>query len=133
MQGTARSERGQALSAFVVVTVIALLLIAGLGVDGGRKSAADRRAELTAAAAARSAAATTAAPRQGGRRPGAGAALAAARAGIAAELGMQGSVHLAADGRVRVTTSTTVETVLLSLIGIATLRGDGSADAQLYD
>ncbi len=44
--GTTRSERGQALSSFLVVVVVALLLVTGLVVDGGRKSAADRRAEL---------------------------------------------------------------------------------------
>ncbi len=132
-RSAAHGERGQALSSFVVVAVIALLLVAGLVVDGGRKTAADRRAELTAAAAARSAADATAPYRQAGRRPDAGVAIAAARAVIAAEPGIDGSVALADDGRVRVTTSTSVDTVLLSLIGITTLRGHGSADAQLYD
>lgn len=52
---------------------------------------------------------------------------------IAGEAGLQGSVGLAADGTVRVTTSTSVDTVLLSLIGINTLPGHGSAEAQLHD
>lgn len=126
-------ERGQALSAFVVVVVLALLLVAGLVVDGGRKSAADRRAELTAAAAARSAADATAAQRQAGRRPDTAAALTAARHVLAAEPGIQGSVSVASDGTVRVTTSTSVDTVLLSLIGINRLEGHGDASAQLFD
>ncbi|MFT4297143.1 MAG: hypothetical protein QM582_17205, partial [Micropruina sp.] len=75
MRSTVGSERGQALSAFLVVAVMALLLISGLVVDGGRKTAADRRAELTAAAAARSAVDATAAQRQVGRRPDAQAAV----------------------------------------------------------
>ncbi len=133
MQPNGRSERGQALSSFIVVVVIALLLITGLVVDGGRKSAADRRAELTAAAAARSAVDATAAQRQAGRRPDAGVAIAAARQVIADESGLQGSATLAADGSVQVTTSTTVDTVFLSLIGINTLQGHGEAKAQLFD
>lgn len=128
-----RGERGQALSTFVVVAVIALLLVTGLVVDGGRKSAADRRAELTAAAAARSAADATATQRQAGRRPDAGVAIAAANQVIGAEPGIQGSATLAADGSVQVTTSTSIDTVFLSLIGINSLQGHGSAKAQLYD
>lgn len=131
--GSGHSERGAALSSFVVVVVIALLLVAGLVVDGGRKSAADRRAELTAAAAARAAVDATAADRQAGRRPDAGEALAVARAVIAGENGLQGSATLDADGTVRVSTAATVDTVFLSLIGIGTLRAEGSATAQLFD
>ena len=127
------SERGQALSSFIVVVVIALLLVTGLVVDGGRKSAADRRAELTAAAAARSAVDATAADRQAGRRPNAHVALAAANQVIGDEPGMQGSSRLAADGSVQVTTSTRIETIFLSLIGISSLQGHGSAKAQLFD
>lgn len=128
-----RDERGQALSAFVVVVVLALLLVAGLVIDGGRKSAADRRAELTAAAAARSAADATAAQRQAGRRPDTASAVAAAREVLAAEPGVRGSVTVAADGTVRVITSTSVDTLLLSLIGINRLEGHGDASAQLFD
>ncbi|MFT3860956.1 pilus assembly protein TadE [Micropruina sp.] len=127
------SDRGQALSSFLVVVVVALLLVTGLVVDGGRKSAADRRAELTAAAAARAAVDATAAERQAGRRPDAAAAVAAANRVIADEPGMQGRATLAADGSVQVTTSTSIDTVFLSLIGIGTLQGHGSAQAQLFD
>jgi Flp pilus assembly protein TadG len=130
---TTRSERGQALSSFLVVVVVALLLVTGLVVDGGRKSAADRRAELTAAAAARAAVDTTAAQRQAGRRPDGGAAVAAANRVIADEQGMHGSASLAADGSVRVTTSVEVDTIFLSLIGLRTLQGHGSASAQLFN
>lgn len=126
-------ERGHALSAFVVVVVIALLLISGLVIDGGRRSAATREAELTAAAAARAAVDATAAQRQAGRRPDAGQALAAAREVLAGSPGLQGSVVVRADGSIEVTTSTSVETVLLSLIGITRLNASGSASAQLFE
>ncbi|MFT4295125.1 MAG: hypothetical protein QM582_06905, partial [Micropruina sp.] len=86
-----------------------------------------------AAAAVSSAVDATAAQRQVGRRPDAQAAVAAARRVIAAEPGMHGSVTVAGDGSIRVTTSTTTDTVLLSLIGITRLQGNGEAGAQLYD
>ncbi|MFT4227789.1 hypothetical protein, partial [Micropruina sp.] len=85
------------------------------------------------AAAARAAVDATAPQRQAGHRPDAGVALAAAQEVIAGEPGIQGNVSLAADGTVRVTTSTSVDTVLLSLIGITRLPGNGNAAAQLYD
>ncbi len=122
-----------ALSSFVVVVVIALLLVTGLVVDGGRKSAADRRAELTAAAAARSAVDATAAERQAGRRPNAALAIAAANRVIADEPDMHGSASLASDGTVQVSTSTSIDTIFLSLIGVGSLQGHGSARAQLFD
>ena len=52
---------------------------------------------------------------------------------IADAAGMHGSAALAADGSVQVTTSTSVDTVFLSLIGIRSLQGHGSARAQLFD
>lgn len=133
MKRTGRGERGLALSAFVVVAVLAMLLIAGLVVDGGRKTAADRRAELTAAAAARAAVDATAPQRQAGRRPEPAVAVAAARQVIAGEPGLRGEVRLAGDGSVEVTTVSTIDTVLLSLIGISRLEAHGSASAQLFD
>ena len=39
-----RDQRGQALSVFVAVAVVALLLVCGLVVDGGRQAASARRA-----------------------------------------------------------------------------------------
>jgi Flp pilus assembly protein TadG len=128
----AHGERGQALSLFVVVVMLALLLVTGLVVDGGRKSAEDRRVELAAAAAARAAVDATAPSRQAGQRPDRAAALAAARQRLASEDGVTSTVSVAADGTVRVTTSATVDTVFLSLIGIRTLSVDGEAQAQLH-
>lgn len=127
-----RSERGQSLTVFVSVVVFALLLVAGLVIDGGAQSAANRRAQLTAAAAARAAADETAAARLAGTRPDVGAAVSAARRVLASDPTLDASVDLLNDGRIRVATSTRVDTILLSLIGISTLPARGEAEAQLF-
>jgi hypothetical protein len=118
------------LSVFVAVTVLALLLIAGLVVDGGAQAVASRRAEFVAAAAARAAADETAAARLAGQRAEVGAAITAARQVLADSGDVTGEVRLAA-GRVFVTTTSGVDTVFLSLIGITRLDGHGSAEAEL--
>ena len=43
-----RGQRGVSLSSFFAVVVLALLLVAGLVVDGGAQAVAARRAELVA-------------------------------------------------------------------------------------
>lgn len=126
-----RSERGQALSVFVAVSVLALLLVCGLVVDGGAQAAAARRAQAAAAQAARAAVDTTATARLAGGQPEAGAAVAAARQVLAAH-GVDGDISLAS-GRVEVHTSTRVGTVFLSLIGIDSLAATGTATAELRD
>lgn len=126
----ARDERGVSLSTFVVAVVPALLLVAGLVVDGGAQAVAARRAELVASAAARAAADETAAARLAGADPGAAGAIAAAQRVLAAS-GMAGEVRLAA-GRVLVTTTTHTGTVFLSLVGITRLEARGSAEADLF-
>jgi len=125
-----REERGLSMSAFVAVVVLALLVVAGLVVDGGAQAVAARRAELVASAAARAAADETAAARLAGREPDAGAAIATAQRVLAGSGDVTGEVRLVA-GRVRVSTTTTVEPVFLSLIGIQRLVGRGAAEADL--
>ncbi len=125
-----RDQRGMSMSVFVAVSVLALLLVAGLVVDGGGQAVAARRAELVAAAAARAAADETAAARLAGRRPEAAPAIAAAEAVLAGSGDVSGEVRFV-DGRVRVTTTAGVDTVFLSLIGIQRLTGRGSAEADL--
>lgn len=124
-----RSERGQALSAFVAVSVLGLLLMCGLVVDGGAQVAATRRAQAAAAQAARSALDTTATARLAGAEPDTGRAIAAGREVLQAH-GVNGDITLRA-GQVEVSTSTEVETVFLSLIGITALHATGSATAEL--
>jgi hypothetical protein len=125
-----RDERGMSLSVFVAVTVLALLLTAGLVVDGGAQAVASRRAEFVAAAAARAAADETAAARLAGQRPEVAAAITAAQGVLADSGNVTGDVRFAG-GRVLVTTTSGVDTVFLSLIGITRLNGRGSAEAEL--
>lgn len=124
-----REERGQALSVFVAVSVLGLLLMCGLVVDGGAQAEAARRAQNAAAQAARAALDTTTTARLAGAEPEAGKAVAVARQVLAAH-GVEGEITLRA-GQVEVTTTARIETVFLSLIGINTLRARGSATAEL--
>lgn len=125
-----RDQRGMSMSVFIAVSVLALLLVAGLVVDGGAQAVAARRAELVAAAAARAAADQTAAARLAGQRPEAAAAIAAAQRVLADSGGVTGEVRFV-EGRVRVSTTAAVDTVFLGLIGIQRLTGRGSAEADL--
>ena len=108
---------------------MALLLGAGLVVDGGAQSAASRRAEQAAAQAARAALDATAPTRAAGVAPDVAAAVRAGEDALGAT-GVSGSVRVTA-GRVRVETQTSVPTVVLSLIGVRTLSARGSAEADL--
>jgi hypothetical protein len=125
-----RDQRGMSLSVFVAVAVLALLLVAGLVVDGGAQAVAARRAELVAAAAARAAADETAAARLAGQSPVVIEAIAAAQKVLTDSRDVTGEVRLVG-GRVQVTTTSGVDTVFLSLIGITRLIGTGSAEADL--
>jgi Flp pilus assembly protein TadG len=118
------------LSVFVAVCVLALLLIAGLVVDGGGQAVASRRAELVAAAAARAAVDETATARLAGQPPEVAAAIRAAQQVLTDSGDVTGEVRLVG-GRVLVTTTSGVDTVFLSLIGIPRLAGRGSAVAEL--
>ena len=125
------NERGQSISTFLAVVIFASLVTAGLVVDGGAQMEAARAAELAASAAARAATDETATRRLAGRDLDVGAAVAAARQSLSESPRVSGTVAVAGDGTVRVTTRATVETVFLSLIGIDSLGANGSAEAQL--
>ena len=127
-----RNERGQSLSVFVTVVVVALLLVAGLVVDGGAQVDASRRAEGAAALAARAAADSTATARLAGQEVDRLTAVAAARQVLDAHPGIEGDVVVQGE-QVQVTTRATTRTVLLNLIGIRELRATGSATAELRD
>lgn len=129
-QQTRRDQRGQSLSAFVVVVLTALFGVAGLVVDGGAKSAAKAEAESVAAHAARAAADASARYRATGSPIDVGA-VQAAGAQVLADRDIDGEV-LIVDGAVHVTTTTTSRTVFLSLIGINTLTATGDATAVLH-
>ncbi|MDN5570655.1 MAG: hypothetical protein L0G22_05255 [Propionibacteriaceae bacterium] len=125
----ARDEKGQALSSFVAVVVMALILVAGLVVDGGAKANAIRTAESAAAQAARAAIDTGATSRAGGEALDVGAVRGAAQR-VLADRGVAGTVSIEA-GRVRVETHSSAPTVFLSLIGISSLEASGRAEADL--
>lgn len=122
-------ERGQSLSALVLLVMAALIMVTGLVVDGGQKVAADSAAEVAAAGAARAAGNALAGDQVQGRvRPE--RAVTAAKVHLAGHSGVHGTVRLV-DGRVRVETSTTRPTLFLNLIGVTTVRGQGSAEAEV--
>lgn len=122
-------ERGQAVSVFVCVVFAAMIMTAGLVVDGGQQIAAATRAEVAAAGAARVAANARATGALGGSST-AGAAVLAARAYLAGQPGVVGTVAVA-NGVVTVDTSSTEPTVFLSIIGISSVSARGSASADL--
>ena len=125
-----RDQRGQALSVFVAVAVVALLLVCGLVVDGGAQAGAVRKAETAAALAARAAADATAPARRAGVAPRRAAAVRAAEQVLAGYPDLTGQARLV-DGAVEVHTQGRVDTGFLRLVGITTLGASGSATAEL--
>jgi hypothetical protein len=123
-------QRGMSVSVFVSVVVVALLLVAGLVIDGGRKSAAQRIVQVAAADAARAGQDACAASRLAGAAS-AGTCLAAARARLEG-VGVAGTVSLSDPVTIRVETSARVPTVFLSLMGITELAASGAAEARLF-
>jgi Flp pilus assembly protein TadG len=133
-----RGERGQAISVMMLAVVAALIMIAGLVVDGGQKATAISRAESVAAGAARAAADAGAAGTLDAGRDG---ALAVDRGRAAALAYLDGSSIGSGpqiDGTVQVTgdhvvvsTHVRVSTIFLSVIGIDQLQGDGQATARV--
>ena len=124
-----QTERGLSMSPFFAVIMVALIMSAGLVIDGGQKIAATSRAETAAAGASR-AAGNAAATQQLGAADPAGAAVRAARTYLAGQPGVRGSVSVSR-GIVTVTTSATEPTIFLSMIGIAAVTGAGTAEANI--
>jgi hypothetical protein len=127
-----RDERGGSQSILLLGVVVALVLSAGLVVDGGRKTAAARDAEAVAAGAARAGLNAGATGRLAGRANTAAAA-SAARSFLAGAPNVSGSVQLLPGGRLRVTTQSTTSTRYLSIVGINTVTGRGEATAELIE
>ena len=125
----ARDERGLSVTPFVAVIFAALIMAAGLVIDGGQKVAAASRAETAAAGASRAAGNAAATQELGAGNP-AGAAVSAARNYLAGQPGVTGSVTVSA-GVVEVRTQATEPTILLSIIGIHAVTGTGRAEASI--
>jgi hypothetical protein len=124
-----RDERGQSISLFVLVITGTLIITTGLVIDGGQKVAATSRAESAAAGASRAAGNAAATQQLGGADP-ASAAVLAAKTYLAGQPEVQGVVSVA-NGVVLVTTSAQQPTILLSIIGIGSVSGQGSARANI--
>lgn len=122
-------DRGSSLTAMTAPVIMALFLVAGLVVDGTAQVRAHRRAEVVAAHAVRSGCDAGAARRLVGR-DGSGAALRAARQVLDDE-GLNGSASMH-DGMLDVTTSTTVPTTFLALLGVEQLTASGAARGELH-
>jgi hypothetical protein len=126
---TARDHRGQSISLFTLVIMGALIITTGLVIDGGQKVTATSRAESAAAGASR-AAGNAAATQQLGGGDGASAAMLAAKTYLAGQPGVQGTVSIS-NGVVVVATSSEEPTILLSVIGIGSIEGHGTARANI--
>ena len=124
------TERGISASVLVCAIMPAFIMMAGLAVDGASQVAAQRRAEVVAAQAARVGCDAAAAFRLVGQE-GAAAALAAARQEASSQSGMGVEVQLNGKNQLVVTTSTSVRTVFLGILGVDTLPAHGRAVAQL--
>lgn len=122
-------ERGQSISLFVLVIMGALIMTAGLVIDGGQKVAATSRAESAAAGACRAAGNAAATQQLGGANP-ASAAVLAAKGYLAGQPGVEGTVSIS-NGIIVVTTTANEPTILLSIIGVASVSGEGSARANI--
>ncbi len=129
MRRPSHDERGQSISLFVLMIMGALVLVAGLVIDGGQQVAAAGRAEAAAAGASRAAANAAATRQLGGAEP-AGAAVLAAKAYLAGDPAVQGTVALD-EGVVRVRTRSSAPTLFLSVVGMTTVTGTGSAEAVI--
>jgi hypothetical protein len=129
MPTTAPDERGLSISLFVLVIMSALILTTGLVIDGGQKITATSRAESAAAGASR-AAGNAAATQQLGGGNASSAAVIAAKTYLAGQPGVQGTVSIT-NGIVVVATSAQEPTIFLSVIGIGSIVGRGSARANI--
>ena len=126
---SAVDERGQSISLFVLLIAAALILTAGLVVDGGQKISASSKAEAAAAGAARAAGNAVATEALAGSTH-MGSAVTAAKAFLAGQPDVYGSVTVKA-GVVTIKTESSAPTIFLSVIGIDSVTAAGSAEANI--
>lgn len=128
----ARSDSGS-LTLMLAVLMVAILALAGLVIDGGRKLDATQKAYAIAQEAARAGAGqvnTSAAYRSGSYQVDPQQARAAALAYLASA-GYQGSSVTVSGNQIRVTVRVRESTTLLPLVGISAFTSTGSAVASL--
>lgn len=126
--GAEADQRGMSLSTLVVAGTFAILLVAGLVVDGGQRVRAARFAEAAAADAARAGADAYATGSLAGA-PEPARAIEAARRHLA-DAHAAGTVTVGT-GSVVVRASSTQPTVFLSVIGITEVSAHAEASAAL--
>lgn len=126
-------ERGS-VTAFTVVFAMALLICAGLVVDGGAKIRAYREAYAVAEEASRAGAGQVDIDRayaEGGRfKIDAAKALSAARTYLG-NAGHPGQATMAGERTIQVTVTVSKPTALLSLIGVDSVTAKASASARM--
>lgn len=128
----ARGERGSS-QVFLILTVVTLIVVIGLVVDGGARVQAATHAQHVAASAARAATNAVSGQTVGGDTLAVDPALAQQVAiDYIAEAGMTGTVT-ASGAEITVSVEHAVDTMFLSLIGITSLRVTGEARAILID
>ena len=128
-----RKQDTGALTLLLAALMVALLTLAGLVIDGGRKLNQSASAYAIAQEAARAGAGVvdrSAAYQSGTFLVDEGQAVAAARAYLVSA-GYTGSVSSDGTQKIRVTVTVTGHTLVLSLIGIDTMTSTGSAVASL--
>lgn len=126
------AERGS-LTLMLAMLMVALLALAGLVIDGGRKLNENAGAYAAAQEAARAGAGMvdrSTAYSSGTFRVDPGQAVAAARAYLASA-GYRGTVSLSGNNQIQVTVTVTEPTLVLSLIGIDSMTAHGTAVASL--
>ena len=126
-----RNQRGVSLSVFACGAILALLIMAGLVVDGTAQLLAHQRAEDAAAQVARFAV-DAAVPYMVDGRDGQAAALTAAGQAAKRYDNIVFAYSVDATGALHVSTATSVPTVFLRLIGIQTLQATGEATAVVF-
>lgn len=128
----AAGERGSS-QVFLVLTVVTLIVVIGLVVDGAAKVQASTNAQHIAASAARAATNAVSGATVGGEALAVDPVLAQQVAlDYVAAAGMTGTVTVSGT-TITVSVEHAVETRFLSLIGISTLRVTGEARANLID
>lgn len=127
-------DRGS-VTAFVVVFALALLICAGLVVDGGAKIQAYREAYAVAEEAARAGAGQVDVDRvysRGGHfEIDTSKAMSAARAYLGSA-GHPGKVAMTGERTIEVTVTVSKPTMLVSLIGVGSVTATASASARMF-
>jgi len=125
-----QNERGVSMTVFACGAIMALLVLAGLVVDGTAQLMARERAHGAAAQVARFAA-DASAPYQIDGGDGRNVALTAARTAAAKYTALTFDITMDSAGTLHVVATTRVNTVFLGLIGVSSLQAQGQASAVI--